>query len=97
MQSRTLSSLSLKKSRLKGNLINLYKYQAGGSKELRARNTGNTDIQEIQSTHKIKLIYYEGGRTLEQVAQRVCGIAIPGDTQTPTQHSPGQVALGDPA
>lgn len=35
-------------------------------KEHRGRNTGNTEIKEIQN---IKLIYYEGGQTFEQVVQ----------------------------
>ena len=84
MQMRTLSSFSLKKRRLKGNLINLYKYWTRGSKEHRARNTGNTEIQEIQFKHKIKLICCECGQTLEQFAQRGCGGTIPGDIQNPS-------------
>lgn len=31
----------------------------------------------------------EGCRTLEEVAQRCCGVSVPGDTQNPTGHSPG--------
>ena len=39
----------------------------------------------------------EGGQTLAQVAQRVCGDSILGDIQSPAGHSPGQPAEGDPA
>lgn len=63
-------------------------------KEHRGRNTGNTEIKEIQN---IKLIYYEGGQTFEQVVQWGCRVAIPGDTQNPTQHSPEQSAPADSA
>lgn len=94
MQIRTLSLFSLKKRRLKGNLINLYKHWARGSKEHRTRHT---EIQEVQFKCKVKLIYYEGGQALEQIAQRCCGVALPGDIQNPTQHSPGQTAPADPA
>ncbi|KAK4828539.1 hypothetical protein QYF61_027215 [Mycteria americana] len=38
-----------------------------------------------------------GGETLEEVAQRVCGVSILGNIQQPTGHSPGQSALPDPA
>lgn len=97
MQIRTLRSCSLKKRRLKRELINLYKYCVRRSKEHRARNTWNTEIQEIQFKHKITLIYYQGGQTREQVAQRGCGVTIPGNIENPTQHSPGQTAPADPA
>ncbi|KAK4832687.1 hypothetical protein QYF61_025148 [Mycteria americana] len=36
-------------------------------------------------------------QTLAQVAQRGCGVSIPGDIQNLTEHGPGQAALADPA
>lgn len=46
----------------------------------------------------IKDYYYcAGAQTLEQVAQRHCGVSILGEVQNSTAHGPGQPALGDPA
>ena len=39
----------------------------------------------------------EGSQTVEQVAQRGCGLSIFGDTQNLTGHGPGQPAVADPA
>ncbi|KAK4830092.1 hypothetical protein QYF61_008519, partial [Mycteria americana] len=55
------------------------------------RQWAQTEIQEIPPKCKKALFYREGGQTLELVAQRSCGVSIPGDTQT--EHSPGQPAL----
>lgn len=39
----------------------------------------------------------EVGQTVEQVAQRGCGVSIPGIIQNLTGHGPGQPAPRDPA
>lgn len=36
--------------------------------------------------------YYEGGKTLEEFAQRGCGVSVLEDIQNPTGHGPGQLA-----
>lgn len=41
--------------------------------------------------------YCEGGWAMKQVAQRACGFSHFGDTQNPSEHDPGQPALGSPA
>lgn len=47
--------------------------------------------------HKKNFLVKKSGRTLEQAAERGCGVSILGDTQNPTGPSPGQPALADPA
>ncbi|KAK4824797.1 hypothetical protein QYF61_019465 [Mycteria americana] len=41
--------------------------------------------------------YCESGQTLEQTAQRGCGVSILADIQNPTRHTSEQPALADPA
>lgn len=41
--------------------------------------------------------YCDDGQTLEWVSQKDCGVSICGDIQNMTGHSPGQLALADPA
>ena len=55
-----------------------------------------TEIQEILFTCKKNLFHCEGGQAWEQVAQRGCGVSIPGDTQNPTEHVREQSDLADP-
>lgn len=42
------------------------------------------------------LSYCEGGQTLDQVAQRWCGVSILGDIQNLDEHGPRQPAIVDP-
>jgi len=44
-----------------------------------------------------KLFYYEGGCSLEQVYQSICGVSILGDIQTPAGHGREQSAVAVPA
>jgi len=67
--------------------------------ELTDRARGNRHIlknQEIPFEHKKTCLYCEGGQTVEEVAQKGCGISVFGDTQHPAGHGPGQSALCDP-
>lgn len=63
--------------------------------------TGQTqvEVQEILFKHKWtkNWFYCKCDQTLEQVAQKGCGISILADLQTPSGHDPGQAALADPA
>ncbi|KAK4811097.1 hypothetical protein QYF61_016383 [Mycteria americana] len=45
---------------------------------------------------KTPLFYCEGGQTLEQVAQRGCGVSVLGDIKNPTGCGPEEPALVDP-
>jgi len=49
------------------------------------------------SEHEEKLLYFEGDRTLDQAAQRICGVSFSGDTEDLPGRGPVQPALGDPA
>ena len=62
--------------------------------------TMDTKSQEIKSEHKRTVFVYvffkcECGQTVEQVVQRGCGVSICGDTQKPSRHGPGQLAVAD--
>lgn len=52
---------------------------------------------QILSEGKKKLLYYEGGQPLRQVAPRVCGVSITRNTQNSTEHSPGQPDVDEAA
>lgn len=43
------------------------------------------------------MFYSEDGQALAQVAQRGCGVSIPGDVQNLPRHGPEQPVLADPA
>lgn len=51
--------------------------------------------REAQPEHN-KQFFSECAQILEQVAQRICGVFILGDTQSPTGDGPGQPAVADP-
>lgn len=44
-----------------------------------------------------RLLFCEGDRALEQVAQRGCGVTLPGDTQNVPGCDPTQPAIEEPA
>ncbi|KAJ7395137.1 hypothetical protein BTVI_158112 [Pitangus sulphuratus] len=53
-----------------------------------------TDAQEVPPEYEEELLYCVGDHTLEQIAQRGCGISLTGDIREPCGCNPVQCALG---
>jgi len=95
--------------RLRGDLINAYKYLKGGYHEdgaklfsvvpsNRTRGNGhNLKEQKVPSEHEEELLPSEGDRALEQVVQRGYEVSFSGGTEHPPGQGPVQPAVGDPA
>lgn len=63
----------------------------------KARGNGyKLNYRKFYLSIKEKLFYCEGEQTLELVAQRDCGVTIPGDTQNLTGHGCEQPVLAEP-
>lgn len=87
--------------RFSGDLSVVFGYLTEGYKEDRARLFSEACTKEqrttVMSYSKGNLFHHEGGKALEQVAQRGCEILHLGIIQSLTGHGPEQPALADPA
>ena len=65
-----------------------------GAKQQDRRQWAETAAQEIPPEHEEELLYCVTDPTLEQVAQRGCGVSLTGDIQELSGCNPVPCALG---
>lgn len=102
---RELGLFSLKKRRLRADLVNVCKYLRGECREDGAGHVPSNWMRD--DGHKLKHrkfwlnmaghFFAVRVTALEQIAQRGCGVSFSGDTQNQHRCHPAQRALGDPA
>lgn len=97
---------SLERRQLRGGLTNAYKYVKGRCQEDGARLFSVVPSNTIRGNgHNLKHCKFhlnmgenlEGNRTLEQAAQKGCGLSTSGVIQNPPGGNPVQPVLGKPA